>query len=128
MQNRSITPAVKVSAEEFNQALRKYNQRPFDLAQILLPGETVEEWMQEFKAANRGGYLLRYTKEGIQTNDDLLWDGSATQAVENQNIISIYDAMITGKEPKIVDPHAFLKVLRNQQSRARLPFDSTTKR
>jgi hypothetical protein len=120
MQKRSITPAIKVSAEEFNQALRKYNQPTIDFARILLPGETIEEWRQEFKAANKGGYLLRYTKKAIQTNDYLLWYGSATQAVENQNTINIYDAMITGGEPKIVNPHAFLKALRNQQRRARL--------
>ena len=121
MKKRSITPAIKVSAEDFNQALSKYNQPPINFAQILLPGETIEEWMQEFKAANKGGYLLRYAKKAIQTNDYLLWYGSAKQAVENQNAINIYDAMITGEEPKIVNPHAFLKALRNQRRSARLP-------
>ena len=121
MQKRSITPAIKVSAEVFNQALSKYKQRPFDFARILLPGETIEEWRQEFKAANKGGYLLRYTKKAIQTNDYLLWYGSAKQAVENQNAINIYDAMLTGQEPKIVNPHAFLKALRKQRRRGRLP-------
>jgi hypothetical protein len=89
MKKRSITPSIKVSAEEFNKALRQYNQRSFDFADILLPGETVEHWMQEFKAANKGGYLLRYTKKAVQTNDYALWWGSATQAVENQNAINI---------------------------------------
>jgi hypothetical protein len=65
-------PAMKISAEEFNQALSKYNQPIIDFARILLPGETIEAWMKEFKAANQGGYLLRYTKEAIQTNDYLL--------------------------------------------------------
>jgi len=73
--------------------------------------------MQEFKAANQGGYLLRYAKKGMQTNDYLLWYGSAKQAVENQNTINIYDAMITGGEPKIVNPHTFLKALINQRNR-----------
>jgi hypothetical protein len=116
MIKRSIKPAIKISAEDFNQVLRKYNQPPVDFARILRPGETVEEWMQEFKAANKGGYLLRYTKKAIRTNDYLLWYGSATQAVENQNTINIYDAMITGGEPKIVNPHAFLKALRKQRN------------
>src|SRR5947208_17181372 len=128
MKKRSITSAIKVSGEDFNQALRKYNQPTIDFAQILLPGETVEEWMQEFKAANKGGYLLRYTRKAIQTNDYLLWYGSAAQAVENQNAINIYDAMITGKQPKIVNLHAFLRALREQRSRAKLPrLESTIK-
>jgi hypothetical protein len=124
MKRRSITPAIKVSGEEFNQALSKYNQQTIDFAQILLPGETMEEWMQEFKAANKGGYLLRYAKKAIQTNDYLLWYGSATQAVENQNTINIYDAMITGGQPKIVNPHAFLKALRKQRNGSKRYNDS----
>ena len=80
--------------------------------------------MQEFKVANQGGYLLRYTKKAVQTNDYALWWGSATQAVENQNAINIYDAMLTGQEPKIVDSHAFLKALRKQWNRARLPGET----
>ncbi len=120
MKKRSITPAIKVSVEEFNQALSKYNQPTFNFAKTLLPGETLEEFMQEYKAANKGGYLLRYTKKAIETNDYLLWYGSAKQAVENQNAINIYDALLSGQEPKIVDPHAFLKALRNQRRRARL--------
>jgi hypothetical protein len=114
MQKRAITPVINVSPEDFNQVLRMYNQPPVDFARILQPGETVEHWMKEFKAANKGGYLLRYTKKAIRTSDYALWWGSATQAVENQNTVNIYDAMITGKEPKIVDPHTFIKALRNQ--------------
>jgi hypothetical protein len=83
-----LGPAIKVSAEEFNQAHRKYNQPTIDFAQILLPGETIEEWMQEFRAANRGGYLLRYAKKGMQTNDYLLWYGSAKQATLKQQCSS----------------------------------------
>jgi len=81
MKKQSIAPAIKVIAEQFNQALRKYNQQTFDFSQTLLSGETIEDWMQEFKAANQKGNLLRYTKEAIQTNDYLLWYGSAKQAV-----------------------------------------------
>jgi len=50
----------------------------------------------------------------------LLWYGSAKQVVENQNAINIYDALITGKEPLIVDTHAFLKTLRKPQRRGKL--------
>ena len=95
MQKCSTLPAIKVSVDEFNQVLRKYNQPIINFAQILLPGETIKEWMQEFKVANRKGYLIRYTREGMQTNDYLLWYGSAKQAVQNQNTINIYDAMLT---------------------------------
>ena len=114
MQNRSITPAIKVRPEAFNEVLRKYNQSPIDFARILQPGETVEHWMQEFKAANKRGHLLHYMRKAVQSNDYALWWSSATQAVENQNTINIYDSMVTGKEPKIVDPQTFLKALINQ--------------
>src|SRR5215471_1779384 len=121
MKRQSTLLAINISAENFNQELRKYNQSTIDFARILLPGETIDEWMQEFKEANQGGYLLHYTKKGAQLNDYFLWYGSSAQAVENQNIINIYDAMITGEQPKIVDPRVFQKALRNQQSKARLP-------
>ena len=121
MRKQSTSPVIKVEAEEFNQALRKYSQPTFNFAKTLLPGETLEEFMQKYKAANKGGYILRYTKKAIKTNDYALWWGSATQAVDNQNTINIYDALVTGKEPKIVDPDAFLNALRSPWRRAKLP-------
>src|SRR5262249_55906351 len=119
MKRQCPIPAIKISAEELNKALRQYNQPTIDFAQILLPGETIEEWMQEFKAANQGGYLLHDTKKGAQLNDYCLWYGSSAQAVMNQNIINIYDAMTTGEQPKIVYPRAFQNALRNQWGKAR---------
>ena len=69
MQKRTITPTINVTAHEFNQVLSKYNQPTIDLARILLAGETIDQWMQEFKAANQRGYLLHDTKKGTYTND-----------------------------------------------------------
>ena len=111
----------QVSPEEFNWALRRYNQPTIDFAQILLPGETIGQWIQQFKAANQGGYLLKYTKEAIRTNDYLLWEGASEAAVINQNMINIYDALQTEEEPRIVNPVAFQQALRNKNSKVQLP-------
>ena len=111
MQKRTITPAINVTAHEFNQGLRKYNQPTIDFARILLPSETIDKWMQEFKVANQRGYLLHDTKKGMRTNDYELWYGSSKQAVFNQNIINIYEALRAGSEPKIINPSSFQNAL-----------------
>jgi hypothetical protein len=103
-----------ISPEYFDQALRKYNIPEIDFTRILLPGETIDKWMVEFKEANKGGYLIRYVREGMHSNDYALWAGSAKGAVMNQNIINIYDALKNGTTPKVIDPDIFLNALKSK--------------
>jgi hypothetical protein len=116
MQKRANIKAL-LTPERFNQALQRYKQPVINFKQVLRPGETIDHWMEEFKAANHGGYLLHATKKGMRTKDYLLWHGSSKQAVLNQNIINIYDALKTGIAPKIVNPFAFQNVLRTTMKR-----------
>jgi hypothetical protein len=104
-----------ITPESFNRALKKYNQPAINFEQILLPGESVDQWMQEFKVANRGGYLLHDTIKGARTNHYRLWFGSSKQAVENQNIINIYDALREEIRPRIVNPTEFHEVLQSRK-------------
>src|SRR4051812_21246881 len=110
----------KITQEALNRALAENGQPTFDFAKILLPGETVSDWMEEFRKANQGGYLLDDTKTGMRNNDWELVCGSSKQAVENQNIINIYDALVNGGKPKIVNPKDFQESLMRNNRKLRL--------
>src|SRR3954447_10297660 len=105
---------IIITPEYFDQALRKYNIPEIDFTRILLPGETIDKWMVEFKEANKGGYFLRYAIEGMHSNDYGLWAGSTKGAVMNQNIINIYDALKNSTTPKVIDPNIFLNALKSK--------------
>src|SRR3954447_10506912 len=101
MRKRKITP------EKLNRALAENGQPTIGFGKILGPGETTADWMEKFRNANQGGYLLKDIKTGMRDNDHELIFGSSKQAVENQNIINIYDALVNGGRPKIVNPREF---------------------
>jgi hypothetical protein len=106
---KNVTPDV------FNRELQKYGQPPIDFSQILKPGETIDDWVREFKTANQGVPLLDLTKKGIKTNDPKLSYGSSKQAIENKNVINIYESLINKTTPKIVDPADFQQALINKK-------------
>jgi hypothetical protein len=101
----------KITQKVLNRALAENGQPAIEFAKILLPGETISDWMEEFRKVNQGGYLLNDTKTGMRGNDQKLIYGSSKQAVENQNIINIYDALVNGGKPKIVNPKDFQEAL-----------------
>src|SRR4051812_32501184 len=120
MYNYADMKQKNITLEALNRALAESGQPTIDFAKILHPGETVFGWIEEFRKANQGGYLLNGTKTGMRNNDWELACGSSKQAVENQNIINIYDALVNGGKPKIVYPKDFQEALMRNHSKLSL--------